>query len=106
MITQKEFDRLKKMNSSDKRALDMLDNLMCAYSIYSDFQDQTLKTMAKLEAPTGSFGTLCSLSAEALRNAQDMYCQWYHGVDVISLSEDVFKAIIQAYNDIELNETV
>ena len=106
MITQKEFDRLKKMNVSDKRALDMLDNLMCAYSIYSDFQDQTLKTMAMLDAPTGSFGTLCGLSAEALQNAKDMYCQWYEGVDVISLSEEVFRAIAQAYNDIKLNEAV
>lgn len=103
MITQKEFDKLYKANAADKRALDMLDNLKCAYGTYAEFQMAALKVSEKLNAPTGSLGVLCALSAQSRKDAQDMYRLWYESIDVMPLSSDVYKAVTDAYNDIKFD---
>lgn len=100
MVTEKELDRLFKTNALDKRAIDMLDNLKCAYSTYADFQMETLKVMEKLDAPDGTFGILCHLSAQSRRDAQDMYRLWYESVDFEYMSDDVYKAVSDAYYEV------
>lgn len=103
MITQEEFDKLYKANAADKRALDMLDNLKCAYITYADFQTAALKASEKLDAPTGSLGVLCALSAQSRKDAQDMYRLWYESIDVMPLSTEVYRAVTEAYNDIKFD---
>lgn len=100
MVTLKELDRLLKTNEADKKALGMLDNLMCAYNTYNDFQKEALKVSEKLDIPDGALGFLCHLSARSRKDAQDMYRIWYESVDVVPMSDAVFRAIADAYDDI------
>ncbi len=101
MISRKELDVLYQRNLADKRALDMLDNLMCAYDTDSDFQTEVLKVMEKLNAPTGTFGILCMLSTRSRKDAEDMFALWYESVDIANLSEEVFLAIVSSYCSIK-----
>lgn len=104
MISDVEFDRLYKMNAADKVAIEMLDNLRCAYANYANFQSEALKVSARYELPTGALGALCTISACSRKGAEETFVLWYESFDTLPLSDRVYKAVIEAYKDIKASE--
>lgn len=71
------LNKLIKQNRLDKRPLEALDALQCAYDIDEDLQREVLRLKDELDAPEGEFGTLCELVSEMREQAEALFLAYY-----------------------------
>lgn len=96
ILTQEEWDKLKKSNSADQFALSVLDNLMLSRTLKIDFDNEILKLKDEHELPTGTLGIICGLMEGMIGIVNDLYESVYEAVDVEDMSKPVFDAFADA----------
>lgn len=95
-----KLSELVKQNRVDGRALDALDTLQCTYDIAEDLQHEVLKLKDKLDAPDGTFGTICKLTSDMREQAEALFLAYYEGMDphdFTSLSDEVRSLLVREY---------